>query len=607
MSTIKMNSFLDSARPNLVVDQQYNLLYASNSFYQFTGDNGSFSLLKLVHKDDLDYLLECVEEAKREKFSRTVVRIKDKQEEYQHIAIFIRRTEDGENYLVEYHNVFKAIEEKVELSFDISKYRNYLFLGAMCFFDYDILNDHFTLQWTLNDEIITIFQGNLSSYKAHVSSNHLVARLDQETFGHFCDDLQGDKDQFEHLLVTSMLSSGEVCEYTKVRGRKVYHVNEEPHMVGVWYQYNEMMESKADRVLETVYQDALTGLLNKAEIIKYAESIINCGSTKHMALIIIDIDDFKEFNDSYGHLFGDEVIKAVASTIRKVVGEAGMAGRIGGDEFLVVINNFKEEWDIRSILRAMKSNIQWLFKDRLENMQINCSFGAAFYPEHTQSYRELFQLADKCLYIAKEKGKNRYVIYDKAKHGPLNTREVSEQMLDLKVRTSAAQNAVQYGEMLANLMIEGKEGIDRLLKESVENLEIDRAVFYTGKDLTCTYVASMNPGYTPPGKYEVLPFYQKDFSEQQIYVLDNIYRLEFSEKELFNFWKSQNIVSIFQYRYFDKAGNVVGLLSFERTKLSRKWPNELVGRLVILCKVLEKLMNSEKSILSNGIKRDIIG
>lgn len=107
---------------------------------------------------------------------------------------------------------------------------------------------------------------------------------------------------------------------------------------------------------------------------------------KSYYLTIIDVDDFKTINDTYGHMFGDEVLSRVSEIIRSDLNARGVAGRFGGDEFMILFENVKSEQELRLILKTITKNIQWAF-------------------------------ADKALYIAKAKGKNRYIIYDGRKHG----------------------------------------------------------------------------------------------------------------------------------------------------------------------------------------------
>ena len=168
-------------------------------------------------------------------------------------------------------------------------------------------------------------------------------------------------------------------------------------------------------------------LFNKRAINEYTiEKIRDCQNTHEgLYLAIIDVDDFKTINDTYGHMFGDEVLSRVSEIIRSDLNARGVAGRFGGDEFMVLFENVKSEQELRLILKTITKNIQWAFADK--EVSVTTSWGIAKYPEDGSSLEELFKIADKALYIAKAKGKNRYIIYDERKHGNIVTdREIQQ-------------------------------------------------------------------------------------------------------------------------------------------------------------------------------------
>lgn len=92
---------------------------------------------------------------------------------------------------------------------------------------------------------------------------------------------------------------------------------------------------------------------------------------------------------------------------------------------MVLFENVKSEQELRLILKTITKNIQWAFADK--EVSVTTSWGIAKYPEDGSSLEELFKIADKALYIAKAKGKNRYIIYDERKHGNIVTdREIQQ-------------------------------------------------------------------------------------------------------------------------------------------------------------------------------------
>ncbi len=139
-------------------------------------------------------------------------------------------------------------------------------------------------------------------------------------------------------------------------------------------------------------------------------------------LIFIDLDDFKQINDLYGHFAGDEVLKATAHQLKQLVRKADKAGRLGGEEFVVLVNNTREEGAmayaerIRADIAAMRLQVDG------QPLTITASIGvAAYYPSlHNQAYR-FIDCADQAMYQAKHSGKNRVALYQAPKLQLLET------------------------------------------------------------------------------------------------------------------------------------------------------------------------------------------
>lgn len=158
-------------------------------------------------------------------------------------------------------------------------------------------------------------------------------------------------------------------------------------------------------------QDPLTGLLNKIVTQENIEHYIKKNASTQCAMIVIDIDNFKNFNDCMGHLFGDEVIKATASCIRKIFGGDSFVGRIGGDEFLVFIKGLTDIVDIVKRMGDMRELLLNIKLGQRSNFGITTSVGISVYPDMGNTFDELFKAADMALYSIKNSGKNSYAFY----------------------------------------------------------------------------------------------------------------------------------------------------------------------------------------------------
>ena len=129
-----------------------------------------------------------------------------------------------------------------------------------------------------------------------------------------------------------------------------------------------ILESSDNHVVEELsiisdMKDPGTDLLNKRAITDYVRKLIDSKPDHNVTIAIIDVDDFKTVNDTYGHMFGDEVLYKVADILRDAVGSRGLCGRIGGDEMFIVMEGLNDNEGIRSVLRTVRNNIKWLYHD----------------------------------------------------------------------------------------------------------------------------------------------------------------------------------------------------------------------------------------------------
>lgn len=161
--------------------------------------------------------------------------------------------------------------------------------------------------------------------------------------------------------------------------------------------------------------DIMTGIYNKGTTEqKVKEFLLTLdGSQGRHAFLIVDIDYFKCVNDSFGHLFGDRMIKEIAGKIASIFRDQDIVGRIGGDEFCVFMKNVHADAVIEEKASEICHKIYKVYERDGKSCTISASVGIAIYREHGQNYEELYQRADHALYTAKKNGRNRYFMQDK--------------------------------------------------------------------------------------------------------------------------------------------------------------------------------------------------
>ena len=157
--------------------------------------------------------------------------------------------------------------------------------------------------------------------------------------------------------------------------------------------------------------DQLTGLYNRSATVDKINEIIAKGK-ENCALMMIDIDKFKSINDSFGHIAGDEVLKAMGSILHDSTKGMDVAGRLGGDEFVIFLREVSDEKMIEHLANNLNSKAENTIFDNNPDIVVSLSIGIAKYPEHGNNFEELYHKADEALYYVKGNGKGSYRICD---------------------------------------------------------------------------------------------------------------------------------------------------------------------------------------------------
>ena len=151
--------------------------------------------------------------------------------------------------------------------------------------------------------------------------------------------------------------------------------------------------------------DPLTGLLNHATAREKVKQRMYYNRESEFAFLIFDLDYFKLANDTYGHQFGDKVLIYIAEKLRSILRKEDLAVRIGGDEFMMVVEYHQE---IESVVERIFENLSGTY----EHFPISLSMGVSTTKDCDREYEMLFKRADKALYTAKRSGRGRYVFYN---------------------------------------------------------------------------------------------------------------------------------------------------------------------------------------------------
>ncbi|MCR5558073.1 MAG: GGDEF domain-containing protein [Butyrivibrio sp.] len=446
---------------------------------------------------------------------------------------------ESQSYLTEAVNLFKT---QVELYDDV-------------FFNYDPKAKTVTLA---NTQIASFDAGIYSIDDIEDMLCRRTSPDQEESLKGFIGQVRAKAGRFSTRIESNLLNDDPSIVATILEASYVFLPSGQEHVVG----HMHLEHRRAQSFSSTLKRDSLTGLLEKSEIIKIARERTDDRHLEGTTLAITDIDFFKNINDTYGHKFGDVVIKRIADIIASEMGNSGVAGRFGGDEFLLVFYNIKEEEELRNHFRSIKQKIKDALPDLGldESSKLSLSIGAASYSKDAGNYDDLFMLADHCLYIAKEKGRNRYIIYRSDKHGSVE--EIQQQEVNKKILDS--RGGISYGDVIVNmfnLVLHGEDAtVEGLMDDFAQSFDLQRVSLIVGTPFTHRYTTGREK---PEGKAApdiLLGMLNSEVKEKYLagrdfVVVNRLDALPPQAEGAKNFLKRLGVLSYILLRFNDRDGN----------------------------------------------------
>ncbi|NKF50872.1 EAL domain-containing protein [Shewanella sp. WXL01] len=172
----------------------------------------------------------------------------------------------------------------------------------------------------------------------------------------------------------------------------------------------EELETANEQLLELAYKDGLTGLPNRRYFYEKLQGLLLI-KDKFFALIFLDLDGFKEVNDTLGHDYGDLLLQQVSKRLKNCVREHDTVARLGGDEFTIILEDVCNKQQLTKIANQIKTTLMDPIVIKSERIQITGSTGITIAPKDGDTLEELIKHADQAMYLAKNKGRNRFEFF----------------------------------------------------------------------------------------------------------------------------------------------------------------------------------------------------
>lgn len=537
-------------------------------FYHFIGRNSCYTFIELMHPDDVEEVKQAMINISV-KPQHCIGRVKGNDDEYYFLYFVLSESDriiDGYHpTLIEFGTFISLREKYVKYATDLRKYQMFLSFFPYFFYEYDYDTDVLIIYQYINQKCAIMFNEKMKSFQNTILSEVKLSDSERVDFFNFYDRLASNTQRCQIQVLSKFFAIPRTGDLYVFKGAMLYGDGKRKN-VGIIETTDARNKQGCYYLSENAF-DPGTGVFNKRAINEYAvEKIKECHVKQaSMYLSVIDVDDFKNINDTYGHMFGDEVLARIAEIIRSVVDTRGFCGRFGGDEFMLVLDRVDSEKELREILKTINKNVYFAFAEKDIHLTLSC--GISKYPVDGFTFEDLFLIADKAVYIAKKKGKNRYIIYDPEKHDMYENTEAKVRNLGVHALADVSKKAKVMTELILELHKNGIKKFPYIMEVVRDYFDIDGIAVYCGDELK--RVCSSGNYIEPIEKLDCMlkTTYFTLFGEQGVYMesilkkLKNFYPIvyeQFSKQENEKFiqfvaYKNDTPYVLISFDYFNRS------------------------------------------------------
>ena len=573
----------------LAVGKYLDIRYCNEVVFDYLGTNTYKAITNYIHEDYVEPFRKVFEQADTN-WSSMPLKVRHRSGEYREVYAKIRKQQtmvkgiqlwdlhvyDIQAFIQAYHdqllvtNTFKSITNLAELDY----------------FKYEHANNIISFCRIVKSREVILFSMDLDRWSKEAFTLGHIAEEDKAAFTNFYLDIKMGKKEFSAEIASSLCCDAEELQPCRFDATTLYKENTPWRTIGCI----RLKTNARSLNVSTSNLDPLTGLYSKKAIADQAKALIT-ETEGNLALFILDVDNFKGANDNFGHLFGDQVLSKIADVIADVIGANGVAGRFGGDEFMGIITNYADRDELKGKLRSLRSRIEFLFAN-IPNLNITCSIGACEREDGINDYDTLFSYADKCLYTAKDKGKNRYIIYLKDVHGKITVND--GQIADLTNETTKKNFISNVSKAILTLHKEGFGGLETVIHSLLTDLRYDRIAVYYGEGFPKVLCRETIKSIYDHAFFANNEEYLSNFDEEGLFYSPTLFRIQEMDRDIYHMYSKQRTDHFLQLR-IGTADNIKGFLSLECCHTEKARSENMINYTKIIAHLMAAIIEEEYS------------
>ncbi len=576
-------------------DDKYNIFVSNKSFTSYLGSEElrSFKITDYIHPDDVESFKKFVED-KSFTGGEEVFRLKKKNNGWHYNVVRIHTekgmVENRRNIGVEIIDIDESVGDYETAMDSLSRVRLLMSLTDEFAFIYDKETNMFKMFKYDRFNRIILYDMDIDQWKREMLSRSYVKYDEKAMLDTLVLNMKTYADSFSIKMNCAIRTQSDIFEAVRFIGTVHNESSGNKIIVGrVVSDESVGHASTAMEIMNELQYDSLTGVYNKKTITEYAKKRIAEEKEKRIVIAILDVDNFKSVNDTFGHLYGDKVLARVGGRLKEIVGEDGVIGRIGGDEFMIVFNGLDDDQVLRGMLRAIRTQIKWEFAEDFENLSITCSIGASIFPVNGRDYEDLFKKADCCLYIAKEKGRDRYVFFRDEMHRASYEAMLNKNQLNAMKNPREIRELKNVASFMENAMTDSRKAILDAMRHMKDTFGIDNINIYYGEGMKKVYSFGSDIPEAKDAMYVFSEEFQKLMGENERF-LQIGFADAFSDitPDFCGRMKAERIASTIQCYIGDKR-NIKGLVTFNKCREASQWANYEIDCARIFAAVLSSM------------------
>jgi diguanylate cyclase (GGDEF)-like protein len=275
----------------------------------------------------------------------------------------------------------------------------------------------------------------------------------------------GDVEEFCAAIIRNVRLGRVTHQITEAPGGRSILIINQPLEAGGWVATIEDVTERRrseERITHLAHYDALTNLPNRALFHeKLKQELARTAAGEQLAVLYIDIDEFKSVNDTLGHLIGDELLKSVAASLSRCAAASEFVARLGGDEFAIVQTAVKTPAEVAELVTRVFDAIREPYECLGHQVTTDASIGIALAPQHGVDLDQILKNADLAMYAAKSAGRRTYRFFEPAMDARVRARHI----LEVELRQAIIDGALEvYYQPCISLQDHKITGCEALLR-----------------------------------------------------------------------------------------------------------------------------------------------